>query len=276
MDMSGRSALTRRNMIIGGAAAAALAWGDRSRAAGPIDRPSTQPTRGEPTQVTSPGLALIEIGRSALGAPIIAKSHQIVRPRTKLLVVGTVHGSEPDTAAVCDAIFDDVGANPSASVETWVLPIMNPDGYRRETRRNARNVDLNRNFPHRWTGAEFGGPSPASEPETRALMTFVRYLQPDVAVFLHQPLEYVSPIGTYSSSALANAWRMPLGLAHGRWVNQPGGAESWCGFQMGIPTLLVEAKSSYVRGGIDVAGNVRGHRALVTLLERIRPRSSRP
>lgn len=196
------------------------------------------------------------------GLPILAMSHRQVRPRVTLLVVGAIHGSEPETADVCRAILDDVERRPSSDVETWVIPVANPDGWPVEARRNARGVDLNRNFPHRWSPAENGGPRPGSEPETQALMRFVRELRPDVTVWIHQAEEYVSAIGV-TSSTLADVWRAAPRLRHGHWVNQRGGAESWCGFVLGVPTLLVEASSSYSPGGIGVDGHVRAHRDLV-------------
>jgi hypothetical protein len=76
----------------------------------------------------------------------------------------------------------------------WVIPCLNPDGYRRTVERegagpltglrpNANGVDLNRNFPLPWGRpsrlpaagssepgtATYRGPSPLSEPETHHL-----------------------------------------------------------------------------------------------------------
>ncbi len=78
--------------------------------------------------------------------------------------------------------------------EIWIAPVWNPDGYHQVFtgdnlwRKNRRvfatgiGVDLNRNYPLGWDSACSGstsvgsqtykGPSPASEPETRTMMTF--------------------------------------------------------------------------------------------------------
>ena len=85
------------------------------------------------------------------------------------------------------------------STELWFLPVANPDGYdwtfqdgQRLWRKNLRDnnangvvdagdgVDLNRNWPTKWgydnegsspdpASDTYRGPSPASEPETKAL-----------------------------------------------------------------------------------------------------------
>lgn len=80
----------------------------------------------------------------------------------------------------------------------FIIPVMNPDGYARVHagdsgwRKNTyvRNgavygVDLNRNFPTHWevaasepNASHFRGDSPASEPETRALMRFGELTKP--------------------------------------------------------------------------------------------------
>ena len=66
-----------------------------------------------------------------------------------------------------------------AGVDLWLVPTMNPDGAAADVRTNAHAVDLNRNFPRYWRSAGAGtatwsGPSPASEPETRALQALLR------------------------------------------------------------------------------------------------------
>src|SRR5262245_42863574 len=60
----------------------------------------------------------------------------------------------------------------------WVQLAMNPDGIAAALRKNARGVDLNRNFAVRWeaktapASRTYAGPEPFSEPETAALRDF--------------------------------------------------------------------------------------------------------
>jgi hypothetical protein len=73
-----------------------------------------------------------------------------------------------------------------------VLRDANPDGAELVTRRNANGVDLNRNFPVKWVASDpmartYSGPSPASEPETLALMNAVETIKPTRIVVFHQP-----------------------------------------------------------------------------------------
>jgi hypothetical protein len=71
-------------------------------------------------------------------------------------------------------------------LEIWCVPLVNPDSNHRYIhesdrlgRKNARGVDLNRNYPFAWaeldrspatTDRYYQGPEPASEPETQAMM----------------------------------------------------------------------------------------------------------
>jgi protein MpaA len=111
------------------------------------------------------------------------------------LVVGLIHGDERAGLRIADAV-KRVASQNSASLQgtqLWVIDTVNPDGQRAHTRKNAHGVDLNRNFPYRWrddvphSNGYYPGPKPASEPETRAVMAFVRRIQPDLSIWYHQP-----------------------------------------------------------------------------------------
>lgn len=109
----------------------------------------------------------------------------------RVLVVGNMHGDEPTGRSVVRRLRhrDRLPAN----LDLWLLRTMNPDGNAAFTRTNARGVDLNRNWPYRWRYAGAGtryysGPKPKSEPETRAVRSFVRDLEPDATIVFHEPL----------------------------------------------------------------------------------------
>ena len=100
----------------------------------------------------------------------------------------------------------------------YVLPMINPDGvdiaahgidtsmpahqrlvksvgvcdFKRTWQANARGVDLNHNYDALWSAvhpspspSKYGGECPESEPETKALTTFVRRMQPDILLAFH-------------------------------------------------------------------------------------------
>jgi len=106
-----------------------------------------------------------------------------------LLVIGTIHGDEPDGKRVIDQL-EASGAPKNTNI--WLIRDGNPDGANLATRRNANQVDINRNFPIRWMPSDplartYSGPSPASEPETLALMNAVETIKPTRIVVFHQP-----------------------------------------------------------------------------------------
>jgi len=150
---------------------------------------------------------------------------------TTVVVMATIHGNEPAPRLIVRTLRD--GA-PVTGVNMWLVPLANPDGFVRHTRKNAHGVDLNRNFPWRWArlyGSYYSGNKPASEPETRALMRFFTQVAPDYVVSFHQPLHGVD-VSTRKSRAfarrLADALNLPRknltcgGLCHGtftQWFN---------------------------------------------------------
>lgn len=52
--------------------------------------------------------------------------------------------------------------------ETWIIPMVNPDGRTMNTRYNANGIDLNRDYGYMWDG-EGGSPSEFSQPETKVM-----------------------------------------------------------------------------------------------------------
>lgn len=131
------------------------------------------------------------IGRSLRGRPIVATRYGDATSENVALVVGVIHGDEPVGLRIANAIRR-IGSTVE-STQLWVIDTVNPDGVRADARKNSHGVDLNRNFPYRWhddvphSSGYYPGRRPASEPETRAVMSFVRRIQPDLSIWYHQP-----------------------------------------------------------------------------------------
>jgi protein MpaA len=169
------------------------------------------------------------IGQSVAGRPI--RAWRLGEPgERRIVLISTMHGDEPHTRRILETLRDGRAIR---GVDLWVVPTYNPDGLARGTRHNARGVDLNRNFPHRWKdldGRYESGPRPASEPETRAVMRFLEEVDPRRVLSFHQPLHGIDTDTKEPGFArrLARALRLPRtrldcgGLCHGTmtmWFN---------------------------------------------------------
>jgi murein peptide amidase A len=169
------------------------------------------------------------IGHSVKGRPI--RAWRLGEPgKRPIVLVSTMHGNEPHTRWILESLRDGRAIQ---GIDLWVVPTYNPDGLARGSRRNARGVDLNRNFPYRWADLdgsyEFVGRR-ASEPETRAMMAFLKEIDPRRVISFHQPLHGVDTDTKDAGFArrLARALRLPRtsldcgGLCHGTmtmWFN---------------------------------------------------------
>lgn len=148
----------------------------------PASAPSAGAAVSEPTVI---GKRVI--GHSVKGRPITAwRLGQPGKPR--VLLIAEMHGDEAAPRRILTSLRD---GRPIRGIDLWVVPTYNPDGLARGTRKNAHGVDLNRNFPFHWAdldGRYESGPRPGSEPETRAMMRFLRDVRPQRIVSFHQPL----------------------------------------------------------------------------------------
>jgi N-acetylmuramoyl-L-alanine amidase len=131
------------------------------------------------------------VGHSVEGRPIEAQRIGPADAPVKLLVVGDIHGNERAGEAVIARLRH---TRPPRGTAIWLISEANPDGAAAHRRWNARNVDLNRNFPYRWRpqdGVYESGSGPASEPETQALERFIERVRPRVTIWYHQALTIV-------------------------------------------------------------------------------------
>lgn len=102
--------------------------------------------------------------------------------KTKVLLWSQMHGDEPTaTAALFDLIqfFTDFNhdqklkENILATCSLYIIPVINPDGLERFTRRNAQEIDINRDYLAQQS------------PEAQILKTIKEQIKPDFAFNLH-------------------------------------------------------------------------------------------
>ena len=130
------------------------------------------------------------LGESVDGRKIMAW-HLGEPGKPKVVLMAGMHGNELAPRQILQSLRDGDQIN---GVNLWVVPTYNPDGAAAGTRKNAHGVDLNRNFPYRWAdldGNYESGSKAASEPETRAMMKFLRDVRPKWILSFHQPLHGV-------------------------------------------------------------------------------------
>lgn len=141
--------------------------------------------------VLESGVRPTVIGHSVSGRPIEVYTFGN-GPKQVMIVAGIHGGYEWNTIALADELIEHIVENPEEilpGVTVYILRNLNPDGDARDHgydgRVNDHGVDLNRNFPTNWAatwdregcwnyGPSNGGTGPGSEPETQAMMNFLK------------------------------------------------------------------------------------------------------
>lgn len=179
------------------------------------------------------------IGKSSQGRSILAYSFG--SGATTYMFTGAIHGNELSSKYTMDRFISDLDAHPSrvpSKAKVVIVPVVNPDGVVRAMRNNARDVNLNRNFPTpNWTsdirvtgGVDKGGggASAGSELETRALMQLTNRLNPRLVV-THHSAGYL--VNTNDTGISISAGREYARLAGYRLVLSADTTETF-GFEM--------------------------------------------
>lgn len=195
-------------------------------------------------------------GTSVDGIPLIV--HRPGSARADVVIVAAIHGDESETTVV---VSEALRCLPEGDLQAAVILCGNPDGMLRGTRGNARGVDLNRNFPtSNWQPGEVfyksrandardialsPGSEPASEPETRALLSLLAELQPRAIVSLHSALACVDDSGaSHLGRQLADRCALPFLTEIG--YATPGSMGTWAAEQgLNLVTLELEDASLY-------------------------------
>jgi len=117
-------------------------------------------------------------GRTAEGRAVyLAHATRGGNPSFRVLFYAQQHGDEVSGKDALLYLLREIANRPErlpAGIDLWILPMMNPDGAERGTRRNAAGADLNRDHIL------------LEQPETQALHRVVRRVRPHLAVDCHE------------------------------------------------------------------------------------------
>jgi protein MpaA len=178
---------------------------------------------------TAPGPRVERLGRSVDRRPITVVRIGDPAARRKVLVVGMIHGNEPEGRKIVDLLR---AASPPPGAELLLVRDLNPDGLHRHTRQNAHLVDLNRNSSQgrRFLGGPgtpyYAGPKAFSEPETRAIRALILRVRPAVTVWYHQPFGLVDRPET-GGDAISRLYSQVSGLRFSPLAPRPGSMSRW-------------------------------------------------
>jgi murein peptide amidase A len=181
------------------------------------------------------------IGRSFEGRAITG--HMLGTGPETYLLFGVIHGNETLGGPLLERFERYASRHPEMleGKRLVVVPVLNPDGLARNSRANARGVDLNRNFPSRnWRPSPRHGNRPASEVETRILLQLIREYRPSRILSIHSPLHCVNFDGPAEeiASQMARAAGYPVRASIG--YPTPGSLGSYAGRDLEIPTITLE------------------------------------
>lgn len=210
----------------------------------------------------------IVAGHSREGRPI--EMRVLGEGKDTVLILATIHGNEAAGTPLVRRLAEHLVANAHLLEGRRVIlvPVANPDGYTHGTRRNAKGVDLNRNFK---TANSRGG-VPLSEPESRALVGLLERYRPAVVVSIHQPLTCVDYDGP--AADLAASMAAAGGLPVRKLGAKPGSLGSYVGLELGLPIVTVELPRSASRLANDELWHRYGGMLLVAV--RAEPRAGAP
>lgn len=159
------------------------------------------------------------------------------------LIIATIHGNETAGTGLVELLPDNLRKSPGLlrGRRVVIVPVANPDGKANNTRGNAHDVDLNRNFAaDNRMNSKRNGSSPLSEPESRVIAQLISRYRPSRIIAIHQPLACID----YDGPGRDIAERMALycDLPVKKLGARPGSLGSYAGEEIGIPIITFELR----------------------------------
>ena len=184
-------------------------------------------------------------GDTRMGLSISAYSFGHKGP--EVLILGGVHGDETEGVIAANGLLRVFDQSFPFQLKVTLVPMFNLDGILKNQRRNAHNVDLNRNLPTTdWSPEAIKerynpGPFAGSEPENQALIKYLKDKKPIFIITLHS---WENPMLNTNGDCQAVAKTIS---AHTKYkitsdigYPTPGSLGCYCGLERQIPTITYE------------------------------------
>lgn len=199
--------------------------------------------------VRAPGF---QYGTSVRGNPLTA--YKFGEGTKAIWFVAGLHGNEKSSSYLAvdlaNYLADNLQVIP-ADRRVIIIPAANPDGFLRNSRANARGIDLNRNFgASDWRryvrkGRQLmhGGQAAFSEREAQALRSYMELDGVEKLVALHAQANIVNPERTEASKNLAKDYAYRANYPYlGHWTSYPtsGTLTLWAEEHFNAPAITVE------------------------------------
>ena len=163
-----------------------------------------------------------------------------------ILVLGGVHGDEIEGIIAANGLLQAFSRSFPYKLNLTLVPIFNLDGALRSQRKNAREIDLNRNLPTQDWSPEVAkekynpGPNANSEPENQALVEYIGSFKPDFIITLHSWKPMLNVNG--DCAAVANVISQHTGyvITDDIGYPTPGSLGTFSGLERSIPTITYE------------------------------------
>lgn len=178
---------------------------------------------------------------------IILVEHCGERAEKTILIIGSVHGDEPQGKFLIENYLQTLREKEiQPKNKLLFIPCLNPDGLKLNIRQNSNAIDINRNFPTKNWAREpfaseyFGGEEPASEIETKFVIKILEEFSPDVILTLHAPYKVVNYDGPAQEIAQKISEIIGYPVSSDIGYATPGSFGTYAGIERNIPVITLE------------------------------------